>query len=104
MILFFWNRPIWVCTFSYKTTKPLQLAISDFVHLFFYVKVRNEFYKDTQGVMLVYDVGQKDSFDALDTWLAEMKQDLGPHGNMENIVFVVCANKVTALEMVHSAF
>uniref|UniRef100_G1QAE7 DnaJ homolog subfamily C member 27 n=1 Tax=Myotis lucifugus TaxID=59463 RepID=G1QAE7_MYOLU len=58
------------------------------------VKVRNEFYKDTQGVMLVYDVGQKDSFDALDTWLAEMKQDLGPHGNMENVVFVVCANKI----------
>ncbi|XP_066091130.1 dnaJ homolog subfamily C member 27 isoform X2 [Saccopteryx bilineata] len=67
---------------------------TNFVHLFFYVKVRNEFYKDTQGVILVYDVGQKDSFDALDAWLAEMKQDLGPHGNMENIVFVVCANKI----------
>jgi GTPase SAR1 family protein len=48
-------------------------------------------------VILVYDVGQKDSFDALDSWLAEMKQELGPHGNMDNIVFVVCANKVTAL-------
>lgn len=45
-------------------------------------------------MLLVYDVGQKDSFEALDTWLAEMKQDLGPHGNMENVVFVVCANKV----------
>ncbi|XP_019502450.1 PREDICTED: dnaJ homolog subfamily C member 27 isoform X1 [Hipposideros armiger] len=62
-------------------------------HPFFY-EVRNEFYKDTQGVILVYDVGQKDTFDALDAWLAEMKQDLGPHGNMENIVFVVCANKI----------
>uniref|UniRef100_A0A2K5Y6R0 DnaJ heat shock protein family (Hsp40) member C27 n=1 Tax=Mandrillus leucophaeus TaxID=9568 RepID=A0A2K5Y6R0_MANLE len=58
------------------------------------VTVRNEFYKDTQGVILVYDVGQKDSFDALDAWLAEMKQELGPHGNMENIIFVVCANKI----------
>lgn len=75
-----------------------------FAHLFFYVKVRNEFYKDTQGVILVYDVGQKDSFDALDAWLAEMKQDLGPHGNMENIVFAVCANKVTASRMVCSTF
>ncbi|XP_041613412.1 dnaJ homolog subfamily C member 27 isoform X2 [Vulpes lagopus] len=37
---------------------------------------------------------EKDSFDALDAWLAEMKQDLGPHGNMENIVFAVCANKI----------
>lgn len=63
------------------------------------LKVRNEFYKDTQGVILVYDVGQKDSFDALDAWLAEMKQELGPHGNMENIIFVVCANKVTTSTM-----
>eukprot|EP00061_Rhincodon_typus_P008926 g31984.t1 len=58
------------------------------------VEVRNEFYKDTQGVILVYDVGLKDSFDALEGWLTEMKQELGPHGNMENIVFIVCANKV----------
>lgn len=67
-----------------------------------HLQVRNEFYKDTQGVILVYDVGQKDSFDALDLWLAEMKQELGPHGNMDNIVFVVCANKVTALDWVTS--
>ena len=89
--------------YFYKITNP-PLAVSDYVHLFFYAKVRNEFYKDTQGVMLVYDVGQKDSFDALDAWLAEMKQDLGPHGSMENIVFVVCANKVTALETACSPF
>lgn len=46
-------------------------------------------------MILVYDVGQKESFEALDSWLAEMKQELGPQGNLENIVFVVCANKVT---------
>ncbi|KAM6324060.1 dnaJ homolog subfamily C member 27 [Aegotheles albertisi] len=74
--------------------REMKVNIFDMAgHPFFY-EVRNEFYKDTQGVILVYDVGQKESFDALDTWLAEMKQELGPHGNMENIVFVVCANKV----------
>lgn len=74
--------------------REIKVNIFDMAgHPFFY-EVRNEFYKDTQGVILVYDVGQKDSFDALDAWLAEMKQDLGPHGNMENIVFVVCANKI----------
>ncbi|XP_025723630.1 dnaJ homolog subfamily C member 27 isoform X1 [Callorhinus ursinus] len=74
--------------------REIKVNIFDMAgHPFFY-EVRNEFYKDTQGVILVYDVGQKDSFDALDAWLAEMKQDLGPHGNMENIVFAVCANKI----------
>ncbi|NXS89128.1 DJC27 protein, partial [Erpornis zantholeuca] len=74
--------------------REIKVNIFDMAgHPFFY-EVRNEFYKDTQGVILVYDVGSKESFDSLDSWLAEMKQELGPHGNMDNVVFVVCANKV----------
>ncbi|XP_056372167.1 dnaJ homolog subfamily C member 27, partial [Oenanthe melanoleuca] len=76
--------------------REIKVNIFDMAgHPFFY-EVRNEFYKDTQGVLLVYDVGSKESFDSLDSWLAEMKQELGPHGSMENVVFVVCANKVDA--------
>ncbi|XP_062344354.1 dnaJ homolog subfamily C member 27 [Cinclus cinclus] len=74
--------------------REIKVNIFDMAgHPFFY-EVRNEFYKDTQGVLLVYDVGSKESFDSLDSWLAEMKQELGPHGNLENVVVVVCANKV----------
>ncbi|XP_006002165.1 dnaJ homolog subfamily C member 27 [Latimeria chalumnae] len=62
-------------------------------HPFFY-EVRNEFYKDTQGVLLVYDVGQKETFDSLDIWLAEMKQELGSQSTLESMVVAVCANKV----------
>lgn len=58
-------------------------------------QVRNEFYKDSQGVILVYDVGLRESFDALDSWLTEMKQEMGSQANMESIIFVVCANKVS---------
>uniref|UniRef100_A0A672KWJ4 DnaJ homolog subfamily C member 27-like n=2 Tax=Sinocyclocheilus grahami TaxID=75366 RepID=A0A672KWJ4_SINGR len=58
------------------------------------LQVRNEFYKDSQGVILVYDVGLRESFDALDSWLTEMKQEMGSQVNMENIIFIVCANKV----------
>jgi len=58
------------------------------------VQVRNEFYKDSQGVVLVYDVGARDSFAALDGWLGEMKQEMGSLANMDTIVFIVCANKV----------
>ena len=56
--------------------------------------MRNEFYKDSQGVMLVYDVCDRSSFEALETWLDEMKQDIGNPADMDNITFVVCANKV----------
>ena len=34
--------------------------------------VRNEFYKDTQGAVLVYDVGNRDSFEELEDFLAEV--------------------------------
>lgn len=45
-------------------------------------------------MLLVYDVGLRESFEALDSWLGEMKQEMGSQANMESIVFIVCANKV----------
>jgi DnaJ family protein C protein 27 len=36
-----------------------------------FFEVRNEFYKDCQGLCLVYDVTQRRTFDALDMWLRE---------------------------------
>uniref|UniRef100_A0A667YQS7 DnaJ (Hsp40) homolog, subfamily C, member 27 n=1 Tax=Myripristis murdjan TaxID=586833 RepID=A0A667YQS7_9TELE len=66
--------------------REIKVNIFDMAgHPFFY-EVRNEFYKDSQGVLLVYDVGVRDSFDALDSWLAEMKQEMGSQANMDSIV------------------
>ncbi|XP_060789522.1 dnaJ homolog subfamily C member 27 isoform X1 [Neoarius graeffei] len=74
--------------------REIKVNIFDMAgHPFFY-EVRNEFYKDSQGVILVYDVGLRESFDALDSWLTEMKQEMGSQANLESIIFVVCANKV----------
>ena len=56
--------------------------------------MRNEFYKDTQGAMLVYDVGNRDSFEALDSWLEEIRKDIGSAADLEGVIFAVCANKV----------
>ena len=36
-----------------------------------YLEIRNEFYKDAQGVILVFDVASKASLEALDKWLKE---------------------------------
>ena len=58
------------------------------------LQVRNEFYKDTQGAMLVYDVSDRQSFEALEHWLNEMRTEIGNQAEIDNIVFVVCANKV----------
>lgn len=44
--------------------------------------------------MLVYDVGNRDSFDALDNWVDEIKKDIGNAADFEGVTFAVCANKV----------
>lgn len=38
-----------------------------------YIEVRNEFYKEAQGCLLVYDVTSRSSFESLGRWLAESK-------------------------------
>lgn len=61
---------------------------------FLYLQVRNEFYKDTQGAVVVFDVGDRQSFDALDSWMLEMQNEIGNQSEMDNVVVCVCANKV----------
>ena len=46
------------------------------------------------AAILVYDVGSRKSFESLESWLTEMKQELGKHQSLDNILFFVCANKV----------
>lgn len=51
----------------------IKLNIFDMSGHMLFHEVRNEFYKDTQGAILVFDVTDKASFDALDDWLNEVR-------------------------------
>ena len=51
--------------------------------------VRNEFYKDTQGCLLVYDATSRRSFEQLDMWVQEATK----FGVKDSTVWAVCANK-----------
>ena len=42
----------------------------------------------------MYDVANKSSFESLDSWLDEIKHDIGSLADFDNVVFMVCANKV----------
>ena len=55
-----------------------------------YFEVRNEFYKDTQCALLVYDVSDRSSFDGLENWLKEANK----YGMPRDLPLAVCANKV----------
>ncbi|PAA51223.1 hypothetical protein BOX15_Mlig031150g6 [Macrostomum lignano] len=76
--------------------RDVKVNIFDFAgHPVFY-EVRNEFYRDVQGVMLVYDVTNRASFESLDAWIKEMKSELGAKhiAEFDSAYFVVCAYKV----------
>lgn len=60
----------------------------------FFYEVRNEFYKDVNGAILVYDVTNKASFVALNDWITEFRKHMPEPQDMGSIPFVVCANKV----------
>jgi len=53
--------------------------------------VRNEFYKDTQGGLLVFDVTSRRSFENLDNWLSEARK-FGC--NPRDVDFVVIGNHI----------
>ena len=54
-----------------------------------FFEVRNEFYKDCSGAILVYDVGNRASFESLKSWLDEARK----FGAEPGMPIVVCANK-----------
>ncbi|CAI2372096.1 unnamed protein product [Moneuplotes crassus] len=58
-----------------------------------YKLIREEFYEDTQGVLMVYDVDNRDSYVNLVHWESEMRQN---SIDLKSLGVVVCANKVDA--------
>lgn len=54
-----------------------------------FFEVRNEFYKDTQGGLLIFDVSSRKSFESLENWLRESAQFGG-----NKFPCIVCGNKV----------
>ena len=67
---------------------PISAACRDLAGGPEMVEVRREFHREAQGVMLVYDVGDLGSFQALDRWMGEHSSQGG-----RPLVVVVCANK-----------
>eukprot|EP01029_Cantina_marsupialis_P027633 TRINITY_DN773113_c0_g1_i1.p1 TRINITY_DN773113_c0_g1~~TRINITY_DN773113_c0_g1_i1.p1 ORF type:complete len:177 (-),score=19.86 TRINITY_DN773113_c0_g1_i1:68-598(-) len=55
-----------------------------------FFEVRNEFYKDTHGGILVFDVANPASFTKLEKWIQEATK----YGaDLKSVQFAICANK-----------
>lgn len=67
-----------------------KINLFDFSGLKEFCGVRKEFYKDTQGALLVYNVGKKSSLEALESWLDEAKRS----GSPKACKYLVLGNKI----------
>ena len=54
-----------------------------------FIEVRNEFYKEAQGLMILFDITSRSSFDSLDMWLREANKYGG-----ENLPVWIVGNKI----------
>ena len=79
----------------------IRMNIFDFSgHPLFY-EVRNEFYRDVQGILLVFDLTNRRSFETLDYWLGEMKKELNQNTNSKpSVVIFIIGNKNDLKRMV----
>jgi DnaJ family protein C protein 27 len=55
-----------------------------------YKLIRTEFYEDTNGLVMVYDIDNRDSFSSLVHWEEEMKRN---GVDMTRVKVIVCGNK-----------
>ncbi|TFY79756.1 hypothetical protein EWM64_g4255 [Hericium alpestre] len=69
--------------------KKVKLSIWDTAGQERFRTITSSYYRGAQGVILVYDVANRESFDALPRWYAEMETYVSP-----GVVQVVVGNKL----------
>ncbi|VDO28165.1 unnamed protein product [Schistosoma margrebowiei] len=56
--------------------------------------IRNEFYKDTNGAILTFDVTNRKTFENLIRWVHELHFESGEANSVSSPVIILCGNKV----------
>ena len=52
------------------------------------------YYKDSQGLLLIYDITNKDTFDNLDKWIRGIRENLGNEKEKNKYIIVLLGNKL----------
>jgi len=74
--------------------KEVSVHIFDTSGASMFSDVRNEFYRDAHGLLVVMDVTRRESFDILSDWVLEIKQELIHEGRgLDSTVCFLAANK-----------
>jgi len=76
--------------------KKIKLVISDIAGQEKFKSLRKEFYQGANGALVIFDLTQLKTYEAIEGWLSEMFEILE-----ENIPFIITGNKVDLIEEVN---
>ena len=58
-----------------------------------YRTITNAYYKGADGIIIVFDITQRESFLSIDSWLEEVRKNVG-----DDVLIMIFANKSDFLE------
>ena len=77
----------------YVDKREVRIHIFDTSGNPLFVEVRNEFYKDAHGILMVFDITKRHTFESLSRWLAEIEFQLKSDFDVKPVV-LICGNKI----------
>jgi len=81
----------------YVDKREVSVHIFDTSGASLFTDVRNEFYREAHGLLMVMDVTRRESFEDLSDWVLEIKQELIREGRgLDSTVCFLAANKCDA--------
>ena len=91
---------------DYGATKICVDKCDVSVHIFdtsgsdLFTDVRNEFYYDAHGILVVFDITNRDTFESLHEWIYEINAELQRRGTPDSNspVVLICGNKIDLID------
>jgi small GTP-binding protein len=75
------------------TTKPFDISLVDTAGQERFKSITKTYYKESDGILLLYDVTNKESFTNVTNWISSIYETLGNHENNKYVIFLI-GNKI----------
>ena len=76
-----------------KVNKNVEISLVDTAGQERFRAITKSYFKESDGILLLYDITNKDSFKNVETWINSINESLGNHQNYKYIIILI-GNKI----------
>ena len=76
-----------------KVNKNVEISLVDTAGQERFRAITKSYFKESDGILLLYDITNKDSFKNVETWINSINESLGNHRNSKYIIILI-GNKI----------